>query len=397
MNPRSSSLFNSIRLIIYSKFIDVQPDSEIMPARKKQHYVPKLYMRGWCPETEKLPSYQLDRRQEFPPTSIHYLCYEDYFYSDDAEQEEATMKMEDRFAAVLQDFRNEQTLSALDSEEEWMYVLTFLTHTHKRTKNAKKESQELTHELLRLLLEANEGAMEGDDEEMRQTALEMLEEDKIQVKNSPAFPMGELVSMYGPLLIGDLKVALLRDATGMGFIFSDHPVVLDNPMFQEEIRGTKTGFQTRGIQIFCPISPDLTLMMYDPDCYRIPGTGVVDVGSDVVTDLNKLQMVNVLDAVFYQTEGRESEMRVLHDEVEDLRPENMTDVDRFDADDPRFDTNNEVFGIGSTAPGFSPELPFVEELDAEFALIRSPEMYARYKSMIKDARDSAKEELTEDE
>ncbi|MEZ3162280.1 DUF4238 domain-containing protein [Halorubrum miltondacostae] len=367
-----------------------------MPARKKQHYVPKLYMRGFT-DTEKLPSYQLDHRQEFQPTSIDNLCYEDYFYSDDSEKEEATMKIEDRFAAVLQELRNEQTLSALDSEEEWMFLLTFLTHTHKRTKNAKKESQEFTQKLLRLWLEANEGAMEGGDEEMRQKALEMLEEDKIQIKNSPAFPMGELVSMYGPLLIGDLEVALLRDATEMGFIFSDHPVVLDNPMFQDEIRDAKTGFQTRGIQIFCPISPDLTLMMYDPDCYHIPGTGVVDVGSDVVTDLNKFQIVNTLDAVFYQTEGRESEIRVLHDEVEDLRPEYMTQVDRFDSDDPQFDTDNEVVGIGSTVPDFSPELAFVEELNAEFDLIRSPEMYRMYKSMSKDARDYAKEQLKEDE
>lgn len=353
-------------------------------------------MRGFT-DTEKLPSYQLDRRQEFQPTSIHHLCYEDYFYSDDPEKEEATMKLEDRFAGVLQDLRNEQTLSALDSEDEWMFLLTFLTHTHTRTKNAKKESQELSHELLRLWLEANEGVMEGDDEEMRQKALEMLEEEKIQIKNTPAFPMGELVSMYGPLLIGDLEVALLRDVTGMGFIFSDHPVVLDNPMFLDKIRDAKTGFQTRGIQIFCPISPDLTLMMYDPDCYHIPGTGVVEVGSDVVTELNKLQIVNALDAVFYQTEGRESEIRVLHDEVADLRPENMTQVDWFDADDPRFDTDNEVFGIGSTVPDFSPELPFIESRNAEFDLIRSPEMYARFKSMIEDARDHAKEQLAQDE
>lgn len=91
-------------------------------------------------------------------------------------------------------------------------------------------------------------------------------------------------------------------------------------------------------------------------------------------------------------------MRVVtNDDVDDLRPENMTQVNRFDSDDPRFDTDNEVVGIGSTVPDFSPKLPFVEELNAEFDLIRSPEMYRMYKSMSKDARDYAKEQLKEDE
>ena len=366
-----------------------------MPERKKQHYVPKLYMRGFT-NNECLPSYQLGHRQEFQPTSINNLCYEDYFYDKEGDTEDALSELEGRFASVLQDIWENESLSALDSTEDWMFFLIFLTHTHSRTKTAKMESRETSTDMLQVFLEANEGVMEGEDEEMRKKAIEQIKEGKLRVEDSSAFPMQELISMYGPFLIGDLEPVLLKDSTDRQFIFSDHPVALDNPLFKHRVDHATIGFQTPGLQLFCPISSNLAVMMFDPVCYDLPDEEVIEVDSDTVTELNKLQLVNALDAVFYEEAGREPEIQILHDEIEEYRDESMNQVQQFDEDDPRFDTDNEVVSFSRAAPEFSPDLPFVEQRDADFAPVRSPEMHQMFKEMIDEALEEAREQHAEE-
>lgn len=365
-------------------------DEYLMAERKKQHYVPKLYMRGFT-DNEKLPSYQLDHRQEFQPTSIHNLCYEDYFYDKEGDTEDAMSDLEGKFASVLQDIWVTESFSAVDSTEDWMFLLIFLTHTHSRTKTAKVESRETSTDMLQIFLEAHEGVMEGDDEKMRQKAIEQINEGKLRVEDSSAFPMQELVSMHGPFLIGDLKPVLLKDSTDRQFIFSDHPVALDNPMYKDRVDLATVGFQSPGLQLFCPISSDLAVMMFDPACYDLPDEDVIEIGSDTVAELNKLQLVNALDAVFYEETGREPEIQILHDEIEEYREESMNQVRRFDEDDPRFDTENEIVSFSRAAPDFSPDLPFVEQRDADFAPVRSPDMYQMFRERIDKTLEEGKE------
>lgn len=367
-----------------------------MPDRKKQHYVPQLYMRGFT-EDERLPSYQLDNQNEFPPTTIRNLCYEDYFYGDEGDAEDAISRLEDRFASVLRSIRDEESLDALESSEDGMYFLIFLTYTHTRTKTAKMESRELTTDMVRVLLEANEGIMDGEDEEMRRRVLGEIREGDLWVEHTSAFPMQELVAMYGPCLIGDLAGVLLKDFTGRQFIFADHPVALDNPMSTEYLKHASIGFQTPGLQIFCPISSDLAMMMYDSACYSLPDEDPLEVRNDTVEELNKLQLSNALDAVFYEEVGRGPEMAILHDEIESHRTETLSRVRKFSGDDPRFDTDNEVVGFGRTAPGYSPELPFVDMTSVDTSPARSPERSRWVKEQIDDLREKAERQQAEGE
>lgn len=365
-----------------------------MPERKKQHYVPQFYMRGFA-ENERLPSYQLDHQREFPPTPIRYLCYEDYFYGDEGDAEDARSRLEGRFAAVLRSLRSEESLNALESTEDEMYFLIFLTYTHARTKTAKMESRELTTDMVRVLLETNKGAVDGKDEEMRRRALQQIRDGDLWIERTPVFPMQELMAMYGPYLIGDLDGILLKDSTDRQFIFADHPVALDNPMTEEYLGQANIGFQAPGLQIFCPISSNLAVMMYDPACYNVPDEEILEVRSDTVEELNKLQLANALDAVFYEEPGRGREMAILHDEIDAQRIENLSRVSRFEGDDPRFDTDNEVVGFGRTAPGHSPNLPFVEQTGVDASPARSPERTRWIEEQIDDLREKTERQQAE--
>lgn len=362
-----------------------------MPERKKQHYVPKLYMRNFT-DTGRVLCYNLERRQEFPPTSIGNLCYEDYFYSEDTEVEEATSQLEGKFASVLREILESESLSVLGDPEEDIFFYIFLTHTHARTKMAKKQSEEFATHMAQLLVQVADEDDTEEDLEKRQNAAEMLRERKLRVRDSPVFPMQELASMYAPFHIGDLEAVLLKDASDRQFIFSDHPIIVDNPGYKNRFEYGTTGWQCRGLQVFCPISSELAIMLYDPVAYDVPDRPLIQVGSDVVEDLNKFQLINAYDSVFYEEQGREAEMQILHDEVEEFFLEEHSVVRHFDEDDPRFDTDNEVVGFSTETPDFSPSLPFTSFTGAEFVMTRSPERnkYAR------DLMDKALEEGRKD-
>lgn len=365
-----------------------------MPERKKQHYVPQFYMRGFTDE-EMLPSYQLDHRREFPPTPIQNLCYENYFYDEEGETEGAMAELEGRFASVLQSIREEESIDVLESIEDETFFFIFLTHTHARTMSAKLESRELSTDMVQVLLEANEGAMEGDDEDMRKRVLEQIKEGDLWIEHTSVFPMQELASMYGPYLIGDLQAILLKDVTGRQFIFADHPVALDNPMSKTYLDQANIGFQAPGLQLLCPISSNLSVMMFDPGCYSGPDTGLLEVDSDTVEELNKLQLINALDAVFYEDPGRGTEIEIMHGEIENQRTEGLSRFEWFDGDDPRFDTENEVVGFSRTASEFSPELPFIKQRGVDPSPIRSPERIRIVRGMLDEVAQEAKKKAAE--
>lgn len=355
-----------------------------MPPRKRQHYIPQLYMRGFT-DTERLPSYQLDHREEFPPTSIRNLCYENYFYDEDGEIEETMGDLEGEFARVLRKVKHAETVSVLPEGSELNLFLAFITYTHARTKAAKEETDEFATEATKLLLET--GVIGEDNDEERETVLEALRNREARIEATTAFTRHEIEALLGHILIADLKPVVLKDATGRGFIFSDHPAVLDNPAFKHDLNIGTLGWKARGLQVFLPLSTNLCLFLYDPVAYthRTESSEVIPVGSDVVEELNKLQLVHALDAVFYREHGREAELRILHDEIEEDRRDVRPTVERVPGETDRFNTTNDVVQFTRPTPDFSPDLPFIEERDCEFTPVRSPQLETLHETVVEEA------------
>ncbi|MCQ4334882.1 DUF4238 domain-containing protein [Natronomonas sp. F2-12] len=355
-----------------------------MPPRKRQHYIPQLYMRGFT-DTERLPSYQLDRREEFPPTPIRNLCYENYFYDEDGEIEETMGELEGEFARVLREVKEAESVSVLPEGSELNLFLAFITYTHARTKAAKEETNEFATEFTKLLLDV--GVIGEDNDEMRESVLESLQNREMRIEATSAFTRYEIEALLGHILIADLEPVVLKDMTGRGFAFSDHPAVLDNPAFKHELDIGTLGWKTRGLQVSLPLSTNLCLLLYDPVAYTRPAdpSEVLPVGSDVVEELNKLQLVHALDAVFYREHGREAEMQILHDEIEQHRRDVRPTIERVPGEDDRFNTNNDVMQFTRPTPAFSPDLPFIEERDCEFTPVRSPQLEALHETVVEEA------------
>ncbi|MCU4971137.1 DUF4238 domain-containing protein [Halobacteria archaeon AArc-m2/3/4] len=352
-----------------------------MPPRKRQHFLPQLYMRGFT-DNERLPSYQLNRREEFPPTNIRNLCYENYFYDETGDTEEAMGELEGEFARVLRTVINEESVRTLSHGEELNLFLTFITHIHARTKAAREETNEFATELTRTLLEIKTRV--GNTDESQKELLTSLQNGDTRVEADALFNNQEVEALCGHILVADLEPILLKDSTGRGYIFADHPVVLDNPAFKQDLDIGSLGWKTRGLQIYFPLTTDLCLFLYDPVAYTESGAPgeVIEVGSGTVEDINKLQLVHALDAVFYREHGRELEMQILHEEIEDHRKSTQPDVEYVPGVDDRFDTPNPAIQFTRPTSEYSPDLPFIETDECEFTSIRSPQLAELHETVV---------------
>lgn len=94
-----------------------------MPEYKNQHYVPKHLLRGWT-DSEKLPVYNLDNQQEYPPTSLSNLCSEDYFYGG-PEIEQSMDGLERRHAEIINRIRSEMAFDVLDKKDILYFCVFF--------------------------------------------------------------------------------------------------------------------------------------------------------------------------------------------------------------------------------------------------------------------------------
>lgn len=101
--------------------------------------------------------------------------------------------------------------------------------------------------------------------------------------------------------IEDLQFTLLRNRTGVPFIFGDCPCVLYNRYLVEVRNRGVLGYRTPGLMAFLPLDEKTQLMLYDPGVYKVSSTGFyVDI-SDVsdVSQLNAMQILTANDCVYF--------------------------------------------------------------------------------------------------
>ena len=88
----------------------------------------------------------------------------------------------------------------------------------------------------------------------------------------------------------------------MEFVTSDNPVVLYNQLFSYDKTGSNTGYASKGLQIFLPISPQLAICFYDKKIYRVgknKKTFVIITNPKDIYELNTLQMCSAYVNIYF--------------------------------------------------------------------------------------------------
>ncbi|MCY1236246.1 hypothetical protein D9M72_488920 [compost metagenome] len=104
--------------------------------------------------------------------------------------------------------------------------------------------------------------------------------------------------------LADLEARLLMAPPACEFITSDMPVVFYNQLFAYRPRADAASPGWLGFQLFFPIAPRLTLMLFDPHVYSVaphsPNKGFIQLTSSRDVDqLNGLQIASAEENVYF--------------------------------------------------------------------------------------------------
>lgn len=218
-----------------------------------QHYVPQLLLRGFAtPKRKQVYAFDKQAEKVFR-SSVRNLACERGFYDleNDGDPEHVDRwltRLEEQTAPVIKSIRSRRVLNHLrPTERKW--IASFVAVQHLRTLRHRESWGDLNRQMADVLREM--GADPNKVENFRELTGAELRRDSIA--DIPHFAFVLL-----PHLL-DKAWILLSVAPGTNFWIGDHPVVLANNINPGDgIRGT-LGLAVRGIEIYLPISSELTL------------------------------------------------------------------------------------------------------------------------------------------
>jgi len=269
-----------------------------MPEKKKQHYVPRFYLRNFSWASRKaINIFNIQGARNIISGNLANRCYEPYFYGDNLVIENAFCDFEGLVARFILDIISTNRAPKRFSEEHHSLLL-FVLLQYSRTKYAAEAHDELVDKLVKNFM-----IQDGRFSE------EYLRDVKITSKNPTAVPL-KVAAESVPMAL-DLMMKVLLNRTDTNFVSSDNPVVLYNQYCEKLSIGSNTGLASQGLQIIYPLSPRHALLFYDSVIYKVGEkkntfTLVVD-GKDI-EQFNDLQWLNALQNIYYDNAQKPAEI-----------------------------------------------------------------------------------------
>lgn len=270
-----------------------------MAEKKKQHYVPKMYLKNfsWGEARKQINIALLRSGRIVLDGDLAGQCYEDYFYGKDLVIENALVPLEGRAKAILAQIIASGAAPKRYSQDHDAF-LTFTLFQYGRTKAAAEGLDEQLDKLVKATLVASESC---DPDE--------IDGIKVRFRNAASNSMRAVAECK--VLAHDLRCKILVNKTTINFITSDNPAVFYNQFGEQRVVRSNIGIASRGLQIFLPVSPRHLAVFYDEAVYKIGNrkdsfTGVSE--TEDVRGLNDLQWMNVLETVYFDREQDRSEI-----------------------------------------------------------------------------------------
>ena len=287
-----------------------------MAAYKRQHYVPQFYLRAFSTDGKSTNLWNMKRNKRVLGAKLRTQCCGSYFYGEDLGLERTLGTIETVAARILRDVVNGSRLPTTGTEEHFALLLYVLVQ-HARTQYAVDVLDETSDKIVKYLLGPTFAETVVDSTEFA-----------IGFDDGARFSVGVAASSI-PMVL-DLGARLLRNDTDVEFLTSDNPVVLYNQLMSFSHTGSNTGYATKGLQVFFPVSPRHLVLFFDHDVYSVGNNTeatVKVVQPKDVYQLNTLQMVAALENVYF----RDSSLDVdaLHRKSQPFRRPRKANVDAY--------------------------------------------------------------------
>lgn len=281
------------------------------PKKKRQHYVPQFVLRNFSGDGANVRTLVLESGKFIEKAPIKGQCAESYFYGRMPDMEDAFADMEGKVAEVLRqaaprdasafagEYRSDAFPEATEDQQRLqahpLYAIReFVYYQAHRTAASAQSFTELTDAEVKWWVRRDPRIVTE-----RPEVIEHLDDVIIGLKD----PMAHILYMAGPFSYGviDLTVKFLV-LDQPGFILSDHPVAMRNQFGEahpNEGPGSLGTF-ARGLQMFMPVSPTMTIAVYDARAYEcgVDDALFVKVSSRNANILNAMQARNANECVY---------------------------------------------------------------------------------------------------
>jgi hypothetical protein len=269
-----------------------------MSAKKKnQHFVPRHYLRRFSFDGGKrIRVLKVASGDYIPEAGLKGQCAGPYFYHTDPGVEASFAEIEGAAEGYFKRIVNEHWLP--NDGPTKLDIFMVLNLMHSRTEIFGDQTfrifESFATETLDAYLRANN----------RHDVLKYLPRLRF---GAPSLRMhGVRLALTTAMLLFDLRLKLLIPPSGIRFMTSDHPVVLLNQAFVNVVRNqSSSGLAMRGLQVFLPLSPELLLLAFDQDVYRVgrPERNVIKMARKEDVDLiNALQVMNSNECLYFRDE-----------------------------------------------------------------------------------------------
>lgn len=270
-----------------------------MSQAKKQHYVPKFYLKNFSINSNRKTIQCLDKvNLRSHISNFKVIAQEEKFNESDSQDiEDNLSKIENDASKLINNFLDNPKYKRLNSEPFKLKLAYFILIQLIRTKEVRNRPIDGINSLKSYM--SNKHDLK--DSEIKKFN-QLLNKDEIKEAHLDFIQDDNLDLLEG---IFCKKWILLKNQTSMNFWTSDNPVVKYNPY-------GNLGLIIDGIQLFFPLSPKFSLCILDPSCYSnfkeykefdiLDGfNNIKKAGLSKITDINDVKFVNSLQ-IKYSTE-----------------------------------------------------------------------------------------------
>jgi len=248
---------------------------------KKQHYVPKTYLKHFA-NGKVFSILNVDDDMIYENVPYASQCQESYFYGDNLEWEKRLDVMESKWGTVLDKINQGEKIDANGKTLLKQFAIYQYNRTVAREQYNITSYKEELRETAKVYLQKNDINDEEWDAFFEQKAKEITSPEKTL----------EMVTKIENL-VDDLEVIVVDCMSEVKLISSDAPVICVNPF---EPHGV--GFGCMGLVIFFPVSDSKLVVVYDGKMYKLNSKITVISDEQEIYNLNAYQYISAERIVF---------------------------------------------------------------------------------------------------
>ena len=236
-----------------------------MPEKKRQHYVPREYLKGFSHDGKNIAIHAICNSQTIPKAAYDNQCYKDYFYGKDLMYENLLSEYETKWGVILKKLRCSTEYYPVAAERELLqkFMVFQRQRTEAQISHSTQIAWEMTSELAKMKFEHDgfpelKGYSLDDFDRGLSSCEPLIKNDYKNIAIKTAIEIAEEASKY----LDDMELRIISYHTNSKLITSDNPVVFINPYSPYNV-----GLEMAGLVAFVPISSEKLVVFLDRKMY----------------------------------------------------------------------------------------------------------------------------------